>query len=92
MKTKRNLIIAVCLCLSNYCLAERTTFQDRTENWLQNTPGEYDTRPEIDEETEMQGDPGHPGPVGDAIWLVVGMSAVYALYRCRPKRKALLTD
>jgi hypothetical protein len=93
MKTKRNLITAICLCLclSAYCQAGETTFKERTENWLQKAPSESSgTRPQIEDENPTD-DPGHPGPVGDALWLVAGMGAVYALYCCKSKRKVLLT-
>jgi hypothetical protein len=89
MKTKRNLIIAIGLCLSSYCLADNV--KEKTENWLQNAPAESG-RPEIpgDEDDGMTAVPVVQNPVGDAIWVLVGMSAVYALYRSRPKRKLSL--
>jgi hypothetical protein len=93
MKTKRNLIIAVCLCLSSYCWAERTTFQERTDNWLKSSS--ESGRPEIpdDDDDGMASEPKIRGTaVGDAVWLLVGMGAVYAFYRCKPQRKALRNE
>jgi hypothetical protein len=91
MKTKRNLITAICLCLSAYCLAGQTTFKERTENWLQKAPSESSNeRPEIEDDGNPPvGDPGIP--VGEALWLVAGMGAVYTLYHCMPRRKSILT-
>jgi hypothetical protein len=84
MKTKRNLIIAVCLCLSSYCMAE--TFKEITDNWLQNAPSNGRQEIPDGDDDGMTDTPDTPNvPVGDAVWLVAGMSAVYALYRCKLK-------
>lgn len=83
MKTKRISIIAVCLFLASYCLADRTTLQGVTENWLQgNTSASTDGRPGIQPGDNPPPDPQTPGPVGDSVWLLVGMGAVYAFCCC----------
>jgi hypothetical protein len=89
MKQGKRFIMLACLVWVIQASAGKTTFKDRTENWLQRTETNGSGRPGIDEDTPKPDVPGAPGPIGDAIVWLFASSLVYGVYLYRKKKKII---
>jgi hypothetical protein len=91
MKRKKICIILVCLLLTIQHFAARTTFQKKSETWLQSS----EERPSIPGEGDGSNPTGDPKvgdtPVGDAISFAFALSLFYGIYiKGKKRKKAML--
>jgi hypothetical protein len=101
MKTKKGLIITVCLLLTTPIFAgrllneyKRTTLKEHTDQWLQSgtlRAGEGDGRPGIGGDTPEPKNPDSPpSPVGNAWGIAVALGLSYGVYVYGKKRKIVM--
>jgi hypothetical protein len=88
MKAKKFYILMLGALLSLQVSAERTTFKEQSENWLQNT-GESNGsgKPGIGGGVTPTNDPeGAPGSVGDALGVLLTLAVAYGAGRQMRKK------
>jgi hypothetical protein len=91
MKAKYFLVILIGLLFAFQVFTfgeNRTTFKERTENWLKadETPSESQGGGLIGDETPT-GDPTVGSSIGDALWIALGCSLIYGFCIFKGKRK-----
>jgi hypothetical protein len=85
MKTKFFLAVLIGLLFTCQIVqARRQTMKEHTDNWLKNTPSATEDSSGMIGDEIPEDDPGVP--VGDALWIVLGLGLIYGVYLFKDKR------
>ncbi|GHU71474.1 hypothetical protein FACS189413_13230 [Bacteroidia bacterium] len=86
---KKTIILAIAITLASTAFAERNTFRDRSENWLQRNNTEETTGNGLRGAPTISGNPTNPttpGPVGGGMAIMLALGAGYGLV-CKQNKK-----